>query len=101
MVQVKSRDDEEHGRSKTGGCERTIVMEGGRERSGYEGQGGRAEMYSPTGVLRPRSWRDLRAPKRVDFWSREEMMVSELTHERSRERQGHGVDKKEALAGWI
>lgn len=41
------------------------------------------KMYSPTGVVRPRSWKDIEALKRVDFWSREEMMVSELTHERS------------------
>lgn len=41
------------------------------------------KMYSPTGVVRPRSWRDTQALKRVDFWSREEIMVSEPTHERS------------------
>lgn len=101
MVQVESRDDEGHEQSRTGGCESTIVMEGGRERSGYEGRGGHAEMYSPTGGCKTQALEGLEALKRVDFWSREEMMVSELTHERSQERQGHGLNKKEALAGWI
>lgn len=84
MVQVESRDEKEYRSCETGGCEKTIVMEGGWHKSGYEGRGGRAEMYSPTGVVRPRSWAGSEALQRVDFWCAEEIMVSELAHDRSR-----------------
>lgn len=63
MVQVESRDGEGHRYCETGGCEKTIVMEGGWHKSGYEGRGGRAEMYSPTGLQDPGLGRDLRRSK--------------------------------------
>lgn len=65
----------------------------------------RCILRSPTRVVRPKSWEGVEALRMVDFWCPEEIMVSELTHERSRghanrERPGHGFDKTVALAGW-